>query len=310
MLTGESAAQSLRLGDILVKRGPISEKQLNNSLDYQHETGARLGEALIHLGYVTPERLEGALLWQHSYGLTALAELVPNPSTVGLLTEKFCRARHVLPLDFDRHGTLILAMADPSDVVTIDDVRLITGISVTAVTAIPGALEEAWDEVFTNKGRLERETIEPERAGPDLLVLAEYDKVVSLVEEILAAAVRQGASDIHFEPQADCMVVRIRVDGMLHRLTDVRDEMKEGVVSRIKILGDMDIAERRLCQDGRATFRFDDRAVDLRIASIPTVFGENVTIRLLDGALADITLEDLGMGEEDLAEFRSSIKRP
>jgi type IV pilus assembly protein PilB len=310
MLTGESAAQSLRLGDILVKRGLISEKQLNNSLDYQHETGARLGEALIHLGYVTPERLEGALLWQHSYGLTALAELVPNPSTVGLLTEKFCRARHVLPLDFDRHGTLILAMADPSDVVTIDDVRLITGISVTAVTATPGALEEAWDEVFTNKGRLERETIEPERAGPDLLVLAEYDKVVSLVEEILAAAVRQGASDIHFEPQADCMVVRIRVDGMLHRLTDVRDEMKEGVVSRIKILGDMDIAERRLCQDGRATFRFDDRAVDLRIASIPTVFGENVTIRLLDGALADITLEDLGMGEEDLAEFRRSLKRP
>lgn len=310
MRTGEGAAQSLRLGDILVRRGLISERQLNNSLDYQHETGTRLGEALIHLGYVTPERLEGALSWQHSYGLTALAELVPNPGAVGLLTEKFCRTRHVLPLDFDRHGTLILAMADPSDVVAIDDVRLITGISVMAVTATPGALEEAWDEVFINKGRLERETLEPERAGPSLLVLAEYDKVVSLVEEILAAAVRQGASDIHFEPQADHMVVRIRVDGMLHRLTDVRDEMKEGVVSRIKILGDMDIAERRLCQDGRATFRFDDRAVDLRIASIPTVFGENVTIRLLDGALADITLEDLGMGEEDLAEFRRSLKRP
>lgn len=310
MQTGENAAQSLRLGDILVERGLVTERQLHNSLDYQRETGARLGEALVHLGYVTPERLERALSWQHSYGLTALTELIPNPSAVGLLTEKFCRARRVLPLDFDRHGTLILAMADPSDVVTIDDVQLIAGIAVLAVTATAAALEDAWDDVFANKGRLERETLEVEQTGPHLLVLAEYDKVVSLVEEILAAAVRQGASDIHFEPQADRMVVRIRVDGMLHRLTDVRDEVKEGVVSRIKILGDMDIAERRLCQDGRATFRFDDRAVDLRIASIPTVFGENVTIRLLDGALANITLEDLGMGEEDLAVFRRSLKRP
>ena len=310
MHTGENAAQSLRLGDILVERGLVTEKQLHNSLDYQRETGARLGEALIHLGYVTPERLERALSWQHSYGLTALTELIPNPSAVGLLTEKFCRARRVLPLDFDRHGTLILAMADPADVVTIDDVRLITGFAVMAVTAIAGALEDVWDEVFANKGKLERETIEVEQTGSRLLVLAEYDKVVSLVEEILAAGVRQGASDIHFEPQADRMVVRVRVDGMLHRLTDIQDEMKEGVVSRIKILGDMDIAERRLCQDGRATFRFDDRAVDLRIASIPTVFGENVTIRLLDGALANITLEDLGMGEEDLVVFRRALKRP
>ncbi|MBN1321986.1 MAG: Flp pilus assembly complex ATPase component TadA [Thermoleophilia bacterium] len=311
MRGSENAAQSLRLGDILVEQGVVSERQLHNSLAYQKETGARLGEALIQLGYVTPERLESTLSWQHSYGLTALTELMPNPSAVGLLTEKFCRTRHVLPLEFDRQGNLILAMADPSDVVTIDDVRLITGLAVAAVTAKLGALLEACDEVFTNKGRLERIAIEEdEGAGPSLLVLAEYDKVVSLVEEILAAAVRQGASDIHFEPQADRMVVRIRVDGMLHRLTDIRNEIKEGVVSRIKILGDMDIAERRLCQDGRATFRFDDRSVDLRIASIPTVFGENVTIRLLDGALASITLEDLGMSEQDLAEFRRALKRP
>lgn len=306
----ERTAQNLRLGDILVEQGVISEKQLSNSLEYQKETGARLGEALTQLGYVTPERLENTLSWQHSYGLAALAELIPNPSAVGLLTEKFCRARHVLPVDFDRDGTLILAMADPSDVVTIDDVRLITGLPVAAVTATPGGLQDAWDEVFVNRGRLEHTTTEVnDQPDPGALILAEHDKVVSLVEEILAASIRQGASDIHFEPQADRMVVRIRVDGMLHRLTDVRNDIKEGVVSRIKILGDMDIAERRLCQDGRATFRFDDRSVDLRIASIPTVFGENVTIRLLDGALSSITLEELGMSDLELGVLRTALKR-
>jgi type IV pilus assembly protein PilB len=311
MPNGEDVARNLRLGDILVEGAVITETQLRNSLEYQRETGARLGEALIQLGYVTPQRLESALTWQHTYGLSALTELIPNPGAVGLLTEKFCRARLVFPVDFDRSGTLILAMADPADVVTIDDVRLITGLAVTPMTTTTSALNDAWDQVFSNRGRLESiASDEDEQAGPSVLQAAEYHKVVSVVEEILAAAIRQAASDIHFEPQADRMVVRIRVDGVLHHLTDIRSEMKEGVVSRIKILGDMDIAERRLCQDGRATFRLDDRSVDLRIASIPTVFGENVTIRLLDSASSKISLEELGMGEHELAELRRALRRP
>ncbi|MBC7292695.1 MAG: type II secretion system protein GspE, partial [Thermoleophilia bacterium] len=119
--------RNLRLGDILLERGIITEQQLNNALRYQKESGARLGEALIRLGYVAPDQIADALAWQENYGLSALAELVPNPSAVGLLTEKFARARQVLPLDFDKEGALILAMVNPSDVLTIDDVRLITG---------------------------------------------------------------------------------------------------------------------------------------------------------------------------------------
>jgi type IV pilus assembly protein PilB len=307
-----NTSRCLRLGDILVEQGVISKEQLDESLGYQKETGIRLGEALTDLGYMTPQRLENILSWQSMYGVAALSEIAPNPSALGVLTETFCRARHILPLDFDRNGALVLAMLDPADIVTIDDVRLITGLEVTPVTATQCALNEAFTVAFSQRGRLESAapTDGPQEPEPEIRRLAEYSKVISLVEEIIAAAIRQNASDIHLEPQADRTTVRVRVDGVLHHLTDVRKELKEGVVSRIKILGDMDIAERRLPQDGRATFRLKDHEVDLRIACLPTVFGENVTIRLLDTQAANITLEDMGMGESELERFRKALKRP
>ncbi|MCL5734330.1 MAG: Flp pilus assembly complex ATPase component TadA [Actinobacteria bacterium] len=303
--------RSLRLGDILVEQGVVTESQLRESLQYQKDTGARLGEALISLGYVTSDQLADALAWQGHYGLSVLAELLPSPNVAGLLTEKFCRARQVMPIDFNRSGAIVLAMVNPADVLTIDDVRLITGLEVAPVAATLGALGEAWDMVFSGRGHLETKTqAEEEKKGPTDRELAEYDTVVSLVEEILATGMRQKASDIHFEPQAERMIVRLRIDGVLHSLTEVRKEIKDGVVSRIKIMGDMDIAEKRLPQDGRATFSADGRHVDLRIASIPTVFGENVTIRLLDDLMFKVSLEQLGMGEDELAQFRKALKRP
>ncbi len=305
------ALGTLRLGDILVGRGIISKEQLGESLEYQKDTGARLGETLITLGYVTSERLEQILSWQRLYGLEALVEVVPDPGVAGLLTERFCRARKVLPVRFDSLGGLVLAMADPGDIVTVDDVRVITGLEVTPVTAVQRAIDDAFSVAFSQRGCLESAAeTEDAPAVAEAHHMAGYDRVVSLVEEIIEAAMRQKASDIHLEPHADRMVVRVRVDGVLHQLTEVHKDLKEGVVSRIKILGDMDIAERRLPQDGRATFRSDGRAVNLRIASIPTVFGENVTIRLLDDRNTKITLEELGMGEGELVQVRQALRRP
>src|SRR5665648_521336 len=134
--------------------------------------------------------------------------------------------------------------------------------------------------------------------------------VVELVDGILESALKRRASDIHFEPQLYGMPVRIRVDGVLHQISEIPNDLKGGVISRIKIMGDMDIAEKRLPQDGRATYRSDEQSVDLRIASIPTVFGENVTIRLLDQTMFEITLEELGMSEGELVLFRRALKRP
>jgi type II secretory ATPase GspE/PulE/Tfp pilus assembly ATPase PilB-like protein len=139
---------------------------------------------------------------------------------------------------------------------------------------------------------------------------AEDTSVVDLVDDLLDTALKRRASDIHFEPQLYDMPVRIRVDGVLHQITEIPNQLKGSVTSRIKIMGDMDIAEKRLPQDGRATYRTADHSVDLRIASIPTVFGENIAIRLLDETMFAITLEELGMGADELVRFRATLGRP
>jgi type IV pilus assembly protein PilB len=303
--------QSLRLGDILVGQGVMTEAQLARCLRLQSETGARLGEVVTHLGYVSPAQLSDALAWQSMYGLSALAELLPNPNISSMLTEKFCRARLVLPIDLDSDHCLILAMVDPGDVATIDDVRLITGLQVRAVAATKIAISEAWEIVYANRAQLESidEQLETQ-TGPTDREIAEYETVVSLVEKIMITAIRRKATDIHFEPAADRMVVRLRADGMMHPLTEVRNAVKQGVVSRIKVMADMDIAEKRVPQDGRASLRIDDRVVDLRISSIPTVFGEGITVRILDDHGTDLTLESLGMEESEVAVFREAIRRP
>jgi type IV pilus assembly protein PilB len=300
----------MRLGDVLVERGVITEPQLVLSLRYQSDTGARLGDALTHLGYITPQQLKDALTWQDIYGLSTLGELLPNPGASTLLTEKFCRARKVLPIDFDSGGALILAMADPADVMTVDDVRLITGMETRAVATTLAALNEAWEFVYAVRVQLASDHADSEPAGSREEEAAQQASVVAVLDQIITTAMRRGASDIHFEPQADRMIVRVRVDGILHHLTDIVQGMQHGVVSRIKILGDMDIAERRLPQDGRATFRSDEQSIDLRIAAIPTVFGENVTIRLLDDRTLALKLEELDMAEDHLELFRKAVKRP
>ena len=302
---------SLRLGDILVGQGVMTEAQLARSLRFQGETGARLGEVLTHFGYVTPSQLSDALAWQSLYGLSAVAELLPNPDVSGVLTENFCRARLVLPIDVDSDHSLIMAMVDPGDVATIDDVRLITGMQVRPVAATRAAISEAWDVVFANRAQLEgEEAAAVAQAGPSDREVADYGTVVSLVEKILVTAIRRKATDIHFEPAADRMVVRLRTDGVMHPLTEVKGAIKHGVISRIKVMADMDIAEKRVPQDGRASLRIDERVVDLRIASIPTVFGEGVTVRVMDDHGTALTLPGLGMDDEELAVFREAIKRP
>jgi type IV pilus assembly protein PilB len=302
--------QTMRLGDILAEREIITEDQLAQSIRYQSETGARIGEALMELGFITPIELNEALAWQSTYGMSGFGELLPHPAAAKLLTERFCRARQVLAVDFVGDRSLILAMVDPADVVTIDDVRLITGMEVRPVATTLAAVNDAWDLAFADQGRLEAERPAKEVTTVAAQEAAEHDTVISLVDQIIVTAMRRKASDIHFEPQASGMAVRLRVDGILYYLSEIADDLKQGVTSRIKILGDMDIGDKRLPQDGRASFHLDDSSIDLRIATIPTVHGENVTIRLLEAHASNITLEDVGMADDQLALFRKALKRP
>jgi type IV pilus assembly protein PilB len=301
---------TIRLGDILVDRGIIVHEQLAESIRYQGETGARLGEALIQLGYITEMELNEALAWQRTYGNTCFGELLPHPIASRLLTEKFCVARKVVAVDIIEGRSLVLAMVDPADVMTIDDVRLITGLEVRPVATSQVALAEALNCIYGQPEGMKTGWREHENAGGGPEAAADHNEVISLVDQLLLTAMRRKASDIHIEPQSDGMVVRLRVDGIMYHLTEIGNDIKYGVVSRIKILGDMDIADRRLPQDGRATFVSPEGSIDLRIATIPTVYGENVTIRLLDDRASDITLEELGMEKDQLAIFRKALKRP
>jgi Type II secretory pathway, ATPase PulE/Tfp pilus assembly pathway, ATPase PilB len=302
-----------RLGTILVEKGYIADSQLRRALSYQMESGARLGDSLIKLGYVTDVQLAEALAAQKRLTVVQLGDVLPDPAAVGLLTERFIRARQVMPIDFDR-GALTLAMVNPLDVVTLDDVRVMTGLEVRPVVATASGFAETVEFVFSHKGALAAGTTQGDEPGSAKVAEdrrhAEDTSIVTLVNNILDTALKRRASDIHFEPQLYEMAVRIRVDGVLHPLTDITNDLKGGVLSRIKIIGDMDIAEKRLPQDGRATYRSPDQTVDLRIASLPTAYGENITIRLLDDSMYEISLEELGMGDSELVLFREALSRP
>ncbi|MHB0980296.1 MAG: GspE/PulE family protein [Thermoleophilia bacterium] len=303
---------SRRLGDILVEKKYLSSEQLERALSFQRENGSKLGESLIRLGYISDEHVAEALASQKKLPIIPLGEVFPNPRAAGLLTEKFIRARQVIPVDFDRDA-LILAMVDPLDVVTLDDVRVITGREIVPVVATASAFNDTIEYIFSGKGFLDGSGKDSRPTASQVAEErrdAEDVSVVTLVDDLLDTALKRRASDMHLEPQLYAMIVRIRVDGVLHQISEIPNHLKGGVTSRVKIMGDLDIAEKRLPQDGRATYRSDEQTVDLRIATIPSVYGENVAIRLLDETMFEITLEELGMGEPELVAFRRALDRP
>ncbi len=303
---------SRKLGDILVEKKYINAGQLGRALSYQKENGARLGEALVKLGYITEDHLVEAIASQKRLPVIPLGEILPNPRATALLSEKFVRSRQVLPIDFDRDA-LVVAMVNPLDVVTLDDVRVITGYEIVPAVVTTTAFSDTVDYLYSGRGSLGSAPDDKGASATDIADdrrVAEDVSVITLVDDILDTALKRRASDVHFEPQLYEMPVRMRIDGVLHHVTEIPNHLKGGVLSRIKIMGDMDIAEKRLPQDGRATYRSDEQTVDLRIASIPTVYGENITIRLLDETMFEITLEELGMDEAELVVFRRALNRP
>lgn len=302
-----------KLGDILVEREYLSQDDLRRALEHQRQNGSKLGESLLKIGALTHEELAEGLAAQKRLSVIPLNEIYPNPRAVSLLSEKFIRNRQVLPVDFEQ-DSLVLAMVNPLDVVTIDDVRVITEHPVLPVVATLPSFEEAVEYFFTDKGSLDQADNGDGEPTPGRVAEerreAEDGSVVTLVDDILDSAIKRRASDIHLEPQEEHLVVRVRIDGVLQTLTVVPGFLAGGLVSRIKIMGDLDIAERRLPQDGRAGYRNSEQTVDLRIATLPTVHGENVTLRILDESMFEINLEALGMEKGELEVLRGALGRP
>jgi type IV pilus assembly protein PilB len=323
----------LRLGDLLVREGIITKEQLVKALDEQKKSeGARIGEILVHLGMVGEQDLIATLGKQLGipYVTSGVGLLRPaiEQGLEKLISKDFASKNIVLPLSRNLNS-LTCAIYDPLDLVLIDNLRKMTGCEINPVIATKTDILKAVEE-FYGKVNLLKEAVkesygesqdttgeqqgaelnEDELSLDTLIAKAEEAPVVKLVDLIIRQAIDERASDIHIEPYKDRISLRYRIDGMLYDIPPPAKHLHLPIISRIKILAKMDIAEKRLPQDGAFIVRSEKRVIDLRISTIPTVYGEKVVIRLLDRSQLPLELAQLGFEQKQLELFRKAVNAP
>ena len=306
------------LGDFLLEQGLISEDQLKKALKYQKDSGKLLGRSLIELGFVSEKDVIKALSEQMGVPYVSLKNYKIDPAILKLISEDFARAKKVIPL-FEIDGKLTVGMVNPLDVVTLDALSRITKRHIEPVVCHEKDIEDAIRHYYSGKDYLkkaakdfssfdseEKDSINEFR----LRQQAEETPVVKLVNLILSQAVKDGVSDIHIEPRQKSLSVRYRIDGVLQEVFSPPKDMQLAIASRIKILSSLNIAERRLPQDGRIRTQIDGRQIDFRISTFPTMYGENIVIRVLDQEQMSFTLHDLGMNDKIKEKFLNDLHKP
>lgn len=309
-----------RIGDILINQGLITSQQLKETLKLQKEGNKkRIGEILVERGAISREELYEILQYVYETEYVDLSNYVIDPEVISLIPEKIALRFKLIPLSKNDYE-LIIAMANPLDVYAIDFVRDYTKIKriksllateedvLNAITSYYELGE--YDDIIEKLGT--EIIFKEEEEEEDLKKLEAISKeapIIQLVSMLIVQGVKDRASDIHIEPNEKGLLIRLRVDGILHDIRTLPNTIKSAIISRIKILAKMDIAERRLPQDGRFQVKFGTREVDLRVSTIPTVLGEKVVLRLLDKSKGLIKLEQLGFIPEQLKEFKSIISK-
>jgi type IV pilus assembly protein PilB len=302
-----------RLGELLLRSGLIDEEQLEDALEIQRRGGGKLGEVLVRQLVASEEQIAATLAEQKGIDFVNLAEYAIDRTAAVRIPERLARLKRILPIGYDE-GSVVLAMADPLDIEAIDDVRVRTGMLVKPVVSTQSQIAYAIEKFVASADAFA--DVEHEAAAQAVEVTdaqrpaVEDVPVVRLVNQIIREAVVDRASDIHLEPNEAGMRVRYRVDGVLFDVMQIPKNARAGISSRIKIMSDMDIAERRLPQDGRIALAIEGKAVDMRVASLPTPLGETITIRVLNEGLTFHSLEDLGMTVEQLATMERFLSRP
>jgi type IV pilus assembly protein PilB len=318
-----------RLGDLMVKENLISQVQLTQALEAQKKNGGRLGSCLVKLGFVSDEDVTTFLSRQYGVPSINLTYFEVDPDVVRLVPEDTARRYEVVPLS--RVGSsLTIAMVDPTNVFAMDDIKFMTGFNVEPVVASESAIREAIDKFYSqaqgdalskfmeevnDEGDvLELEAGEAELTADELEKAAGDAPVVKLVNIILREALSRGASDIHMEPYEKEYRVRYRIDGLLHSVMNPPMKMKDAIISRIKIMAKLDIAEKRLPQDGRIMLRMQQdgkkKQLDYRVSVLPTMWGEKVVMRLLDKENLRLDMTKLGFEQESLDKFSKAIFKP
>jgi type IV pilus assembly protein PilB len=315
-----------RLGDLLVAEGLITEEQLGKALTEQKGSTEKLGSILLKLNFVQEEQLIGFLSRQYGIPSITLSQLDVDPDVLKLVPDTIAKKYEVLPIK--RQGsTLTLAMADPTNVFALDDVAFMTNLQVTPVVASQAAIRKAIErnygedqtEVADALAALSSEiasveVVEDESPSKvdvfELKESADEAPVVKLVNMVLVDAIRKGASDIHWEPYEKVFRIRFRIDGVLHEMLAPPKRLEAAIISRIKIMSNLDIAERRMPQDGRIKLRYNAREIDFRVSILPTIFGEKAVLRILDKDALKLDLTQLGFDPWSLEKFTHAIKQP
>ena len=306
-----------RIGEILIEMGLVTPLQLEEALDEQKSSHLRIGEILVAQGLLTGVELTEALARRLGVRYVDLGAMKIDTSAANLITEKDARRYAAIPVSYVNDHTLLVAMVDPANIFAIDDLRMLTGYDIE-----PAISTE--EDIFGQMSKLRRledkvgENLDDQPATGELSadevrdIREQMDEapIVKLVNSIMAQAADDGASDIHFEPQAKEMLVRFRNDGVLHEVMSIPRRMQPGVLSRIKIMADLNIAERRVPQDGRIGLMVGGKPIDMRVASLPTVYGEKIVLRLLDRSNVMLKLEDLGFSPKSLARYQKSFMKP
>jgi type IV pilus assembly protein PilB len=304
--------------DAIVDLGYASREQVEQAVE-QGRTAGRAPEAiLLESRIIDSEQLSRATAERYGLDFVDLAIFNVDMAAANLISVKSARRHRAIPIGFVDESTLLLAMADPANVLAVDDVQMATSLNCRVAVAPAHDVEALVGKLSTLQSTVtepifetdEEEGEEDPTEITDLRASAEDGPVVKLVNSILGQAVTEGASDIHFEPNSGEMRIRFRVDGVLQEMARVPRRMVNGVVSRVKIMSDLDIAEKRIPQDGRVAVNIEDRRIDLRVTTLPTQQGEGASIRILDESAAARTLDDLGMDGEERRRFEGGFRQP
>ncbi|HET9310994.1 MAG TPA: ATPase, T2SS/T4P/T4SS family [Actinomycetota bacterium] len=306
--------KSKQLGQILIELDMITPEQLETALEEHRRTPKSLGRVLIDMGMIKEGDLVRALAEQVGLEFVDLSEHQIDPTATTLLPEALARRYRAIPIG-ERDGKLLVAMSDPANVYALDDIRTITNRDVQPLVATAADVERAIQKYAGIDGQVEAlasvaaDALESE--DEQMEAALEDAPIVKLVNAIMTQAVGDRASDVHIEPAEKNVRIRFRVDGVLHEpMPPAPKNIQGGLISRLKVMAELNIAEKRVPQDGRISMKVGGRQLDLRLATLPTVFGEKVVIRILDKSQALLKLEDLGFLEGPYERFARSFRKP
>ena len=299
--------------DVLLSKNLINANQLNEAIKSQKKKGKRsIVKVILDKGFVDEGTLMPIFAEQRGMSFVDIGSYPVDVSAVLTITENMARRYLVLPISFDKGGRLVVAVADPDNIFVLDDLRIVTGYNIKPVVAAESNLTSAIEKYYKMDEFDEefKEVDEEKKRLSEVREVTEEAPIVKLVNIILAKAVRDRASDVHIEPQEKDIRVRFRIDGVLHEIMRSPKRVQSAIISRLKIMAGMDIAERRKPQDGRCTLNINKKPVDFRVATLPTVYGERIVLRILEKESILIKLEDLGFLPGTLERFKNSFTKP